>query len=74
MVNVSQFLDFCATQRGSYSLQFRLNMKSLNRYTEIIETNYDSSQMIQGIQVMEKEIGRTKGLLKSTLRMSLFEM
>lgn len=74
MVNVSQFLDFCATQSGSYSLQFRLNMKSLNRYTEIIETNYDSSQMKKGIQVMEKEIGRTKGLLKSTLRMSLFEM
>ena len=74
MVNVSQFLDFCATQSGSYSLQFRLNMKSLNRYTEIIETNYDSPPMIKGIQVMEKEIDRTKGLLKNTLRMSLFEM
>ena len=49
-------------------------MKSLNRYTEIIETNYDSPPMIKGIQVMEKEIGRTKGLLKSTLRMSLFEI
>lgn len=74
MVHVSQFLDFCATQSGSYSLQFRLNMKSLNRYTQIIENNYDSQQMKDGIQLMEKEISDAQGIMKKTLRMSLFEI
>jgi hypothetical protein len=49
-------------------------MKSLNRYTQIIENNYDSQQMKDGIQLMEKEISGAQGVMKKTLRMSLFEI
>lgn len=74
MVHVSQFLHFCATQSSSYSLQFRLNMKTLKNYTDIIENNHASNDMIEGTQLMKRELLKSSGIVKNTLRMSLWEL
>jgi hypothetical protein len=74
MVHVSQFLHFCATQSSSYSLQFRLNMKTLKNYTDIIENNYNSNDMIESTLLMKRELLKSNGIMKKTLRMSLWEL
>ena len=76
MVHVNRFIHFCATQAANDSLQFSLNSKSIESYTQIIEDNYRSEKYRDGIRIMEKELAKattTQGVFKNTLRMSLFE-
>lgn len=71
MTNASQFIHFCATT--SSSLQFLLTERNLNKYIDMIIANHHSERMTNGIATMEKELPKIK-MLKSTLRMSLFEL
>lgn len=73
MTHVSLFIHFCAT--SSTSIQFLLSETNLNRYIDMIIANHHSEKMMKGINTMEKEWENVKkiDILKSTLRMSLFE-
>ena len=79
MSHVSQFIDFCALQHKDhsgyhYSVNFRKNMNTLTKYTQLIVNNHDSVTMNNGISIMEKELGKMKGFAKDTLRMSLIQL